>query len=93
MKRISALLLAAVLSAAPLSQAAAQDRGSRGDRDDRREQSQSRMISEAEAQSIAVRRAPRGARLVGSLGLRGGQYVFRFEQDGRIIDISVDARG
>ncbi len=31
------------------------------------------------------------ARFVGSMGLRGGSYVFRFERDGRIIDIPVSA--
>ena len=51
-----------------------------------------RMMSEAQAQAIAQRRAA-GARFVGSLGLRGSTYVFRFERDGRIIDIAVDARG
>ena len=49
-------------------------------------------MSEAQAQSIAQSRAG-GARFVGSLGLRGTTYVFRFERDGRIIDIAVDARG
>ena len=51
-----------------------------------------RMMSEAQAQAIAQRRAG-GARFVGSLGLRGSSYVFRFERDGRIIDIAIDARG
>jgi uncharacterized membrane protein YkoI len=50
------------------------------------------MMSEAQALSIAQRRAG-GARFVGSLGLRGTTYVFRFERDGQIIDIPVDARG
>jgi uncharacterized membrane protein YkoI len=50
------------------------------------------MMSEAQALAIAQRRAG-GARFVGSLGLRGTTYVFRFERDGQIIDIAVDARG
>ena len=49
-------------------------------------------ISEAEAQGIAQSRA-RGARFVGSLGMRGSSYVFRFERNGEIIDIAVDSRG
>lgn len=85
MNRITAILLAALLTAAPLSQADAQDRGQRGGR----EQSEPRM-SEAQAQSIAMRRAPSGARYVGSLGYRSGQWWFRFEtESGRIIDIAV----
>jgi hypothetical protein len=63
-------------------------------RDDRRggDEDRPRLMSEAQAQSIAQSRAG-GARFVGSLGLRGTSYVFRFERDGRIIDIAVDARG
>lgn len=68
-----------------------QDRGPRGSRD-RGEGERPRLMSEAQAQSIAQSRA-RGARFVGSLGLRGTTYVFRFERDGQIIDIAVDARG
>lgn len=68
-----------------------QDRGSRGGRD-QGEAERPRLMSEAQAQSIAQSRA-RGARFVGSLGLRGTSYVFRFERDGQIIDIAVDARG
>lgn len=80
--------------------AAAQDYG-RGDRGrDRAEQSQDgrggreepqrRRISEAEAQRTAQARAG-GARYVGYLGERGGRHVFRFERDGRVMDIAVDA--
>ena len=89
MTRLSALALSLLIAAAPLSAAAAQDRGGRGDRD-RGGQSferQERRISEAEAQGIAQSRA-RGARFVGSLGMRGDSYVFRFERDGQIIDIA-----
>lgn len=96
MTRLSAILLSALIAAAPLSVASAQDRGGRGDRDrDRGGQSferQERRISEAEAQGIAQGRA-RGARFVGSLGMRGDSYVFRFERDGQIIDIAISSRG
>lgn len=68
----------------------AQERDRRGGNDRQRESP--RLMSEAQAQSIAQRRAG-GARFVGSLGLRGTTYVFRFERDGQIIDIAVDARG
>lgn len=94
MTRLTAILLSALIAAAPLSVASAQDRGGRGDRD-RGGQSyerQERRISEAEAQGIAQSRA-RGARFVGSLGMRGDSYVFRFERDGQIIDIAVSSRG
>ncbi|WGM32135.1 hypothetical protein [Brevundimonas sp. NIBR11] len=95
MTRLSALALSLLIAAAPLSAATAQDRGGRGDRDRNNGQSferQERRISEAEAQGIAQSRA-RGARFVGSLGLRGDSYVFRFERDGQIIDIAVSSRG
>lgn len=95
MTRLTAILLSALIAAAPLSAASAQDRGGRGDRDRDRGQSyerQERRISEAEAQGIAQSRA-RGARFVGSLGMRGDSYVFRFERDGQIIDITVSSRG
>lgn len=93
MKRLSVILMSALIAAAPLGVANAQDRGGRGDRDrDRPEMSRERRISEAEAQGIAQSRA-RGARFVGSLGMRGSSYVFRFERNGEIIDIAVDSRG
>jgi len=93
MTRLSVLLLSVLIAAAPLSAANAQDRGNRGgDRNGQEFQRESRRISEAEAQGIAQSRA-RGARFVGSLGMRGNSYVFRFERDGQIIDISVDSRG
>ncbi|MES2860140.1 MAG: hypothetical protein V4701_01635 [Pseudomonadota bacterium] len=94
MTRLTAILLSALIAAAPLSAANAQDRGNR-DRGDRGGQSferEPRRISEAEAQGIAQSRAG-GARFVGSLGMRGNSYVFRFERDGRIMDIAVDSRG
>jgi hypothetical protein len=96
MTRMTTYLLAALIAAAPLS-AAAQDRGGRGDRDrgDRgrpsfEQQDERPRISESEAQRIAQSRAG-NARFVGSMGMRGGSYVFRFERDGRIIDIPVSA--
>ena len=94
MTRLSAILLSVLIAAAPLSAVQAQDRGNRGnnDRGNSEFQREPRRISEAEAQGIAQSRA-RGARFVGSLGLRGNSYVFRFERDGQIIDISVDSRG
>lgn len=92
MNRLSAITLSILIAAAPLSVASAQDfRGQRGDRD-RQEYPQPRRISEAEAQGIAQSRA-RGARFVGSLGMRGDSYVFRFERDGQIFDVSVSSRG
>ena len=93
MTRLTAILLSALIAAAPLSAASAQDRGGRGDRNSGQSfERQERRISEAEAQGIAQSRA-RGARFVGSLGLRGDSYVFRFERDGQIIDITVSSRG
>lgn len=94
MKRLTVILLSALIAAAPLSVASAQDRGGRGDRDRGPPsfERQERRISEAEAQGIAQSRA-RGARFVGSLGMRGDSYVFRFERDGQIIDIAVSSRG
>ena len=96
MTRLSAILLSGLIALAPLSAADAQDRGQRGDRGGDRARSEQarepRRISEAEAQGIAQSRA-RGARFVGSLGMRGGSYVFRFERNGEIIDIAVDSRG
>ncbi|KPF79476.1 hypothetical protein IP78_09115 [Brevundimonas sp. AAP58] len=110
MSRVTALALAALIAAAPLSTAQAearvtgdllgsgvpamvglgQERDRRGGGD--RDREAPRLMSEAQAQAIAQRRAG-GARFVGSLGLRGTTYVFRFERDGQIIDIAVDARG
>ena len=94
MNRLSVLLLSALIAAAPLSAAAAQDRGNRGNGNNSGQsfERQERRISEAEAQGIAQSRA-RGARFVGSLGMRGDSYVFRFERDGQIIDITVSSRG
>lgn len=105
MTRMTTYLAAALLALAPLS-AAAQDRGRDRDNDRPRGEQQDRgrdrgrpdfgggierpRMSESSAQRIAQSRAG-GARFVGSMGLRGGSYVFRFERDGRIIDIPVSA--
>ena len=97
MKRMSVILAAALLAIAPISAAAAQD-GPRGDRrPSGREQSQPRdrererpQMSQAEAQRIAQSRAG-DARFVGSRGQSGNSYVFAFERDGRIFNVSVDA--
>ena len=94
MTRVSALVIAALIAAAPFS-AVAQDRGGvRGERDrgDRGEMRERRQMSPAEAQSIAQGRAG-GARFVGYMGMRGNSHVFRFERDGRVMDIAVDAGG
>lgn len=93
MTRLSVLFLSFLMATAPLTVAAAQDRGARDDERERPSAGREpRRISEAEAQGIARSRAG-GARFVGSLGMRGNSYVFRFERDGRIIDIAVDSRG
>ncbi|QTC91406.1 hypothetical protein [Brevundimonas goettingensis] len=96
MTRALAISLALLVAAAPFSAASAQDHGRRGDdRGPRQEQSRDgggRQISEAQAQSIAQSRA-RGARFVGSRGLQGGSYVFVFDDNGRIFQISVSASG
>ena len=89
MNRLTVLFLSALIAAAPLSAATAQDRGQRGGQSVEREP---RRISEAEAQGIAQSRAG-GARFVGSRGRRGNSYVFVFERDGRIMEIAVDSRG
>ncbi len=89
MKRICILLLAALISAAPLS-AAAQDRGDRDGRE--RPRQEPRRISVSEAQAIAESRA-RGATFVGYIGIRGGQYVFRFDRGGQIFDVAVSMTG
>lgn len=90
MTRMPAIILAALIAAAPLGAASAQERAPRGG-PSREQQSERPRISEAEAQRIAQSRAG-PARFVGFLGYRNGQYVFRFEREGRIIDISVDAQ-
>lgn len=90
MNRMSAIILAALIAATPLG-AAAQERAPRGDSRERPERDERPRISQAEAQGIAQSRAG-NARFVGYLGFRNGRYVYRFEREGRIIDISVDAQ-
>ncbi|MBU1347837.1 MAG: hypothetical protein KKA16_12935 [Alphaproteobacteria bacterium] len=98
MTRLSAILIAALIAAAPLSAATAQDRGGRNDRDRSEASREPRRISQAEAQGIARSRAG-DARLVGSMGMRGNSYVFRFERrrsndrPAEVFDIAVDSRG
>ncbi len=92
MTRLSVFLLSALIAAAPLSVASAQDRGNRGDRGGQSFEREPRRISEAEAQGIAQSRAG-DARFIGSRGMRGNSYVFVFERDGRIMEIAVDSRG
>jgi len=96
MSRILVIAAAALMAWVPLSEAAAQDRGARGrgpEREQSREPQRERpSISAGEALSIARSRA-RGARFVGTMASGGGTYVFRFESpEGRIFDITVDAR-
>ena len=86
MNRPSAILLAALIAAAPLSQAAAQDRGPRAER----QQQEERRISVGEA----VQRASSGrpGRFLGASN-RGDTIVVRWEYPGgRVADIMVDAR-
>jgi len=98
MKRMLALSLTALIAAAPLG-AAAQDQGGREDRGPRRERPEQQQrpdrerqqISYSEAASIARSQAGAGARFVGSQGMQGGRYVFAFERDGRVFNVSVSA--
>ncbi|RZJ29197.1 MAG: hypothetical protein EON85_07450 [Brevundimonas sp.] len=93
MKRMSVILVAALLAAAPLQAATAQD-GPRGDRRQSGREQQQRperpQMSSAEAQRIAQSRAG-DARFVGYRGMQGNSYVFAFERDGRIFNVTVDA--
>jgi hypothetical protein len=92
MIRFSAIGLAALIAAAPLSHAVAQDRGPRAEREQpRREQEDDRQrISVGQA----VQRASSGrpGRFLGASD-RGGTIVVRWEYPGgRIADIMVDGR-
>ena len=93
MNPMSALVVAALLAAAPFQVPVAQD-GPRGDRrppSQEQPQRQERpQMSSAEAQRIAQSRAG-DARFVGYRGFSGGAHVFTFERDGRVFNISVDA--
>jgi len=93
MKRMPILLAAALLAVAPFQAAAAQD----GPRDRRpqggREQQQRPerpQMSQSEAQRIAQSRAG-DARFVGYRGQSGSSYIFAFERDGRVFNVTVDA--
>ncbi|MGZ9113839.1 MAG: PepSY domain-containing protein [Brevundimonas sp.] len=92
MMRFSAIGLAALIAAAPLSTAVAQDRGLRGDRqqDERPQRDERPRVSMGEA----VQRASSGrpGRFLGASD-RGGTIVVRWEYPGgRIADIMVDGR-
>ncbi len=91
MNRMSVILAAALLAVAPLS-AAAQERGDRRgpDREERQSRPERPQMSSAEAQRIAQSRAG-GARFVGYRGMQGNSYVFAFERDGRVFNVTVDA--
>lgn len=90
--RLSVILLAAALAAAPMGAAAAQERGPRGDRDRGSASVGPRQISVSEAQGIARSRAG-GAAFVGYVGMRGDSYVFRFERNGQVFDVAVSIYG
>ena len=90
MNHPSAILLALLIAAAPLSQAAAQDRGLRGDRADRQQQDDQPRVSVGEAVQRAS--AGRPGRFLGASN-RGDTIVVRWEYPGgRVADIIVDAR-
>jgi len=91
MKRTSALLLAALIAAAPMA-ASAQDRGrERPDRQDRREQTEDQPRVSM-AQAVQRVSAGRAGRFVGASN-RGGVIVVRWEYPGgRVADILVDGR-
>ena len=96
MIRFSAIGLAALIAAAPLSQAVAQDRGQdrgqRGERDrpPREQQDERPRVSVGEAVQRAS--AGRPGRFLGASD-RGGTIVVRWEYPGgRIADIMVDGR-
>ena len=92
MIRPSAIFLAALIAAAPLSQAAAQDRGPRGDRErpGREQRDERPRVSVGEAVQRAS--AGRPGRFLGASN-RGDTIVVRWEYPGgRVADIMVDAR-
>ena len=91
MIRTPALLLAALIAAAPMA-AAAQDRDrDRPERPDRREQADERP-GVSMAQAVQRASAGRAGRFVGASN-RGGVIVVRWEYPGgRVADILVDGR-
>jgi len=98
MIRPSIILLAALIAAAPLSQAAAQDRDQRGDRSERQQQDRPERQQQVDRPRVsvgeAVQRASSGrpGRFLGASN-RGDTIVVRWEYPGgRVADIMVDAR-
>ena len=94
MTRIAVICLALLMTAAPLGEAVAQDRGQRGrperERDADRPQFERPQISMAQAAQRAS--AGRQGRFLGASN-RGGTIVVRWEYPGgRVADIMVDAR-
>jgi len=94
MTRFAVICLALLMTAAPLGEAAAQDRGQRArperQRDADRPQVERPQISMAEAAQRAS--AGRPGRFLGASN-RGGTIVVRWEYPGgRVADIMVDAR-
>jgi len=92
MIRPSAILLAALIAAAPLSQAVAQDRGSRGDRPERQQQQQDERPRVSVGEAVQRASSGRQGRFLGASN-RGDTIVVRWEYPGgRVADIMVDAR-
>ncbi|KQY80415.1 hypothetical protein [Brevundimonas sp. Root1423] len=94
MIRFSAIGLAALIAAAPLSQAVAQDRGPRADRQPQQDERLQRDERPRVSIGDAVQRASSGrpGRFLGASD-RGGTIVVRWEYPGgRIADIMVDGR-
>jgi len=87
MTRIAVLCLAVLMTAAPLAQAAAQDRGPRGER---RQQDDRPRLSDAEAARRAA--SGRAGRLLTTRN-RGDtiEVVWQYP-GGRVAEITVDAR-
>ncbi len=92
MIRPSAILFAALIAAAPLSQAVAQDRGSRGDRPERQQQQQDERPRVSVGEAVQRASSGRQGRFLGASN-RGDTIVVRWEYPGgRVADIMVDAR-
>jgi len=94
MIRPSAILLAALIAAAPMSQAVAQDRVQRSEREQDRPERQLQDERPRVSVGEAVQRASSGrpGRFLGASN-RGDTIVVRWEYPGgRVADIMVDAR-
>ena len=94
MIRPSAILLAALIAAAPMSQAVAQDRVQRSEREQDRPERQLQDERPRVSVGDAVQRASSGrpGRFLGASN-RGDTIVVRWEYPGgRVADIMVDAR-